>query len=170
MTLDKINAVINNIEKLKMIIRDPEQFLINKYYNLGAPNGFRIELLTARKYNLICDKLKQFHFAHFETTDSWLEKEKMINMIPVKRIREVVASHSLAKKPKKLFCPYCEKSVIPKRLHKLDLVDIVLFLITGGIWAILLFTIYIFIRRCPVCNYNMRGFKPLSENKKIIDN
>ncbi len=116
------------------IFKNPEQFLINKYYNSKPPKGFRIELLTARKYNLICDRFKQFKPAHF-----------------------------FSKHPEKTFCPYCEKSVIPKRLHKLDPGDIVLLLFTAGLWGIFLLVMYLFIRRCPVCNYNLRGFKPLSE-------
>ncbi len=131
------------------IFKDPEQFLINKYYNLKPPKGFRIELLTARKYNLICDKLKQFNLAHFKTTDIRIENEKF----------------SFAKHPKKTFCPYCEKLVIPKRLHKLDPGDIVLVLFTAGLWLVFLLVMYLFIRRCPVCNYNLRGFKPLQNTK-----
>jgi len=129
---------VDNIKKrlnvIREIFKDPEQFLTNKYYNLKHPKGFRIELLTARKYNLICDKLKQFNLAHF-----------------------------FAKHPQKTFCPYCEKLVIPKRLHKLDPGDIVLLLLTAGLWAIFLLVMYLFIRRCPVCNYNLRGFKSLSK-------
>jgi hypothetical protein len=154
---------------VKEIAKDPEQFLINKYY-IKAPKGFRIELLTARKYNLICDKLKEFDFAHFKTTDSWLEREKLIRMIPVKKIREAISGYSLTKHPKKTFCPYCEKSVIPKRTHKLDFGDLVLFLFTAGLWAIFLFAMYLFIRRCPSCNYSLRGFKPLSKQDRSTDN
>jgi hypothetical protein len=129
---------VNNIgKKLNVrrgIFNDPEQFLLNKYYNQKPPRGFRIELLTARKYNLLCGKLKQFKPAHF-----------------------------LAKHTQKTFCPYCEKTVIPKRLHKLDPGDIVLLLLTAGLWAIFLLVMYLFIRRCPVCNYNLRGFKSFSK-------
>lgn len=87
-------------------------------------------------------------------------------MITVKKIREAVSGNSFAKQPKKTFCPYCEKLVIPKRLHKLDIGDIVLVLLTAGFWAIFLFATYLFIRRCPVCNYNLRGFKSLTEDKR----
>ncbi len=62
MFVDNIGKRLNVIRE---IFKDPEQFLTNKYYNLKPPKGFRIELLTARKYNLICDKLKQFNLAHF---------------------------------------------------------------------------------------------------------
>ena len=89
-----------------------------------------------------------------------------MGMIAVKKIKEAVPRNSFAKHPKKTFCPYCEKLVIPKRLHKLDLGDIVLSLFTAGLWVIFLLVIYLFIRRCPVCNYNLRGFKSLSEDKR----
>jgi uncharacterized paraquat-inducible protein A len=129
---------VDNIEKRlnvpKEIFKDPEQFLLNKYYNQKPPGGFRIELLAARKYNLICDKLKQCKPAHF-----------------------------FAKHSQKTFCPYCEKTVIPRRLHKLDSGDIVLLLLTAGLWLVFLLVMYLFIRRCPVCNYNLRGFKSLSK-------
>lgn len=145
--------IVDNIGKrlnvASGIFKDPEQFLINKYYNLKPPKGFRIELLTARKYNLICDKLKQFKLAHFKTTDTRIEK----------------GSFSFVKHPKKTFCPYCEKPVIPKRLHKLDIGDIVLSLLTAGLWLIFLLVMYLFIRRCPVCNYNLRGFKSLQKTE-----
>jgi hypothetical protein len=160
-------------KKLKIareIVKDPEHFLISKYYGLEVPKGFRVELLTARKYNLIRDKLKHFNLAHFKTTDSRLEKGKLISMIPVEKIREAVSGYSLIRHPKKTFCPYCEKLVIPKRLHKLDFGDFVLFLFTAGLWAIFLFTMHLFIRRCPVCNYNLRGFKPLSKEDGATDN
>ncbi len=161
---------VDNIGKrltvAREIFKDPEQFLINKYFNLKPPKGFRIELLTARKYNLICDKLKQFKLAHFKTTDIRIENGKFMSMITVKKIREAVSGNSFAKHPEKTFCPYCEKPVIPKRLHKLDPGDIVLLLFTAGLWGIFLLVMYLFIRRCPVCNYNLRGFKPLSEGKR----
>ena len=148
------------------IFKDPEHFLTNKYYDLKPPKGFRIELLIAGKYNLICNKLKQFKPAHFKTTDIRIENGKFMSMITVKRIREAVSGNSFAKQPKKTFCPYCEKLVIPKRLHKLDPGDIVLSLFTAGLWVIFLLVMFLFIRRCPVCNYNLRGFKSLSEGKR----
>ncbi len=160
---------VDNIRKrlnvAREIFKDPEQFLTNKYYNLKPPKGFRIELLTARKYNLICDKLKQFKLAHFKTTDIRIENGKFMGMITVKKIRKAVSGNSFAKHPKKTFCPYCEKLVVPKRLHKLDPGDIVLLLLTAGLWGIFLLVMYLFIRRCPVCNYNLRGFKSLPKTK-----
>jgi len=131
------------------IFRDPEQFLTNKYYDLKPPKGFRIELIIAGKYNLIYNKLKQFKLAHSKPTDIQIES----------------GLFSFAKHPRRTFCPYCEKLVIPKRLHKLDPGDIVLVLFTAGLWLVFLLVMYLFIRRCPVCNYNLRGFKPLQETK-----
>jgi len=66
----------------------------------------------------------------------------------------------------KTFCPYCEKAVVPKRLHKLDAADIIIALLTAGMWAIFLLFMYLFMRKCPTCNYNLRGFKFLSEKKR----
>ena len=130
-----VDNIVKSSKIAREIFNDPEQFLINKYYNSKPPKGFRIELFTARRYNLIYDRLEQFRPAHF-----------------------------IAKHPKKTFCPYCEKLVIPKRLHKLDPGDIVLVLFTAGLWLVFLLVMYLFIRRCPVCNYNLRGFKSLSKD------
>lgn len=159
-----------NLERVLRIVKDPEHFLISKYYELEAPKGFRIELFTARKFKLICGNLKQFSLAYLKTKDYRVGSEKMTNITPVKKLREVISSHSLARRPKKLFCPYCEKLVIPKRLHKLDFGDFILFLFTAGLWAIFLFTMYLFVRRCPACNYSLRGFKPLSKEDRSTDN
>ncbi len=130
-----VDNIVKRSKIAREIFNDPEQFLINKYYNSKPPSGFRIELFTARRYNLIYDRLEQFRPAHF-----------------------------FAKHPIKTFCPYCEKLVIPKRLHKLDPGDIVLVLFTAGLWLVFLLVMYLFIRRCPVCNYNLRGFKSLSKD------
>ncbi len=130
-----VDNIVKSSKIAREIFNDPEQFLINKYYNSKPPKGFRIELFTARRYNLIYDRLEQFRPTHF-----------------------------FAKHPKKTFCPYCEKLVIPKRLHKLDPGDIVLVLFTAGLWLVFLLIMYLFIRRCPVCNYNLRGFKSLSKD------
>ena len=129
-----VDNIVKRSKIAREIFNDPEQFLINKYYNSKPPSGFRIELFTARRYNLIYDRIEQFRPTHF-----------------------------FAKHPKKTFCPYCEKLVIPKRLHKLDPGDIVLVLFTAGLWLVFLLIMYLFIRRCPVCNYNLRGFKSLSK-------
>ncbi len=147
MFVDNIGKRLNDARE---IFKDPEQFLTNRYYDLKPPKGFRIELLIAGKYNLICNKLKQFKLAHSKTTDIRIEN----------------GIFSFAKHPRKAFCPYCEKLVIPKRLHKLDPGDIVLSLFTAGLWVIFLLVMYLFIRRCPACNYNLRGFKSLSEGKR----
>lgn len=129
-----VDNIVKRSKIAREIFNDPEQFLINKYYNSKPPSGFRIELFTARRYNLIYDRIELFRPAHF-----------------------------FAKHPKKTFCPYCEKLVIPKRLHKLDSGDIVLVLFTAGLWLVFLLVMYLFIRRCPACNYNLRGFKSLSK-------
>ncbi|MCR4344270.1 MAG: hypothetical protein NUV44_05825 [Candidatus Scalindua sp.] len=154
MILDKFNTFINNVENLA---RDPEHFLTSKYQRYRNSNGFRIELYTVRKYNSICSKFK------------WLKRSnlKVDGIVSEQKKRKVRTTHSfLIKHPEKTFCPYCEKSVIPRRLHKLDFTDIIIALFTGGLWAIFLFVMYLFIRRCPVCNYNLRGFKLLSDKKR----
>ncbi len=140
-----VDNIVRNLERVFEIIKDPEHFLINKHYRLGIPNGFRIEFYIARKFKLVSENIRRFNLSR-------LERRKMISIIPVKKLREMVVSHPLARHPKKVFCPYCEKLVIPKRLHKLDFGDIMLFLFTAGLWAIFLFAMCFFIRRCPVCN------------------
>ena len=154
MILDKFNAFIDIIENLA---RDPERFLTSKYQRYRNPNGFRIELYTARKYNSICSKLKWLKLTNLIVTGIVSEQEKS----------KVRTTHFLSTRhPEKTFCPYCEKAVVPKRLHKLDFADIIITLLTAGLWAIFLFIMYIFIRRCPTCNYNLRGFKFLSDKKR----
>lgn len=152
------------------IAKDPEHFLTTKYYKQGNPNGFRLELFTARKYNSIYYKLIKFKSAILKITDDWIERGCFTGMVPAKRKRDAVTNQSLTRSSRKTFCPYCEKTVVPKRLHKFDVADIVLILLTAGLWAIFLFAMYLFIRRCPVCNYNLRGFKYLPENKNSVDN
>jgi hypothetical protein len=159
-----------NLERVMEIVKDPEHFLISKYYGLEAPKGFRVELFVAKKFKLICGNLKPLRLTYLKTKDYWFGNEKMTNKTPVKKLREVISSHSLARRPKKLFCPYCEKLVIPKRLHKLDFGDFILFLFTAGLWAIFLFTMYLLVRRCPACNYSLRGFRPLSKEDRSTDN
>ena len=150
MFLDNFNAFINNIKNLA---KDPEHFLTSKYQRHRNPIGFRIELYTARKYKSIYSKFK------------WIKcsNRKVTGTVPEQRKRKVSTTlYSPTRHPDKTFCPYCEKAVVPKRLHKLDFADIIIVLLTGGLWAIFLFIMYLFIRRCPVCNYNLRGFKFLS--------
>ena len=154
MILDKFNAFINKIENLA---KDPERFLTSKHQRYRNPNGFRIELYTARKYNSVCSRLKWLKLTNLKVTGIVSEQKKS-------RVR---TSHFLSTRhPEKTFCPYCEKAVVPKRLHKLDFADIIIALLTAGLWAIFLFIMYIFIRRCPTCNYNLRGFKFLSDKKR----
>jgi len=154
----KLNVLTRNIERLKLIAKDPEYFLINNYQRYKNTKGFRLELFIANKYNLICPKLKWFRSTNL----------KRLNLVHTQIIGDVYKSDNLTKRhPKKSFCPYCEKTVIPKRLYKLDAADIVIILFTAGLWAIFLLVMYLFLRRCPVCNYNLRGFKYLSVDKKI---
>ncbi len=154
MILDKFNAFISKIENLA---KDPERFLTNKHQRYSNPKGFRIELYTARKYNSICSKLKKLKLTNLKVTGIVSEQKKS----------KVRTTHFLSTRhPEKTFCPYCEKAVVPKRLHKLDFADIIITLLTAGLWAIFLFIMYIFIRRCPTCNYNLRGFKFLSDKKR----
>lgn len=151
MNLDKVNVFINNI---KSLAKDPERFLTSKYQGYRNPNNFRIELYAARKYNSICSKLKWFK----------LTKLNLTNIVSEQRKSRIQTTHSLSRRhSEKTFCPYCEKTVVPKRLHKLDFADIIIVLLTAGLWAIFLFIMYLFMRRCPTCNYNLRGFKYLSD-------
>ncbi|MBC8549423.1 MAG: hypothetical protein H8D23_07215 [Candidatus Brocadiales bacterium] len=153
MNLGKFSVLINNI---KYFAKDPELFLTSKYQIHRNPIGFRIELYTAKKYNSICSKLKWLKLTNLKAT----------GIITAQDRSNVSTAHfSRTKHPEKTFCPYCEKSVIPKRLHKLDFADIIITLLTAGLWAISLFIMYLFMRRCPVCNYNLRGFKFISEKK-----
>ena len=161
-----VNGIRKNLERVFGIVKNPEHFLLEKYYGLEVPKGFRIELFAARQLELICRSIKQFGSTNLKIESSWLVTEKIMGILPVRKIGEVVTGYLPAGQKKKLVCPYCEKIVIPKRLHKLDFGDFVLFLFTAGFWAIILFAMYLFIRRCPVCNYSLRGFKPLSEGKK----
>ena len=154
MNLGKFSVLINNI---KYLGKDPELFLTSKCQIHRNPTGFRIELYTAKKYNSICSKLKWLKLTNLKATGIITKQDKS----------NVCTPHfSQTKCPEKTFCPYCEKAVVPKRLHKLDFADIIITLLTAGLWAIFLFIIYLFMRRCPVCNYNLRGFKFLSDKKK----
>ncbi len=153
MNLNKFSVLINNI---KYLAKDPEHFLTSKYQGHRNPNSFRIEFYAARKYNSIRNKLKWFGYTNLKATSTSSEFKN-----------SKARTTSLPKsRTEKTFCPYCEKAVVPKRLHKLDIADIIIALLTAGLWAISLLIMYLFIRRCPVCNYNLRGFKFLSDKKK----
>lgn len=149
MFLNNIGKILN---KLKDLAKDPLCFLENNLLRYRQPKGFRIELFIAIKYNSIRFKLRQLKCKNHRATGSIPESIK-------RKTYSAINSE-------KIFCPYCEKTVVPKRLHKLDVADIILVLLTAGLWAIFLFVMYIFIRRCPVCNYNLRGFKFLSDKKR----
>ena len=103
MSHDKFNVFINNIKNLA---RDPERFLTNKYQRYRNPNGFRIELYTARKYNSICSKLKWLKLTNLKVT----------SIVPEQKENKVRTAHFLSttRHPEKTFCPYCEKSCSSK--------------------------------------------------------
>jgi len=154
MNLDIFNVLINNIKK---IANDPEIFLTNKYKEHRKPKGFRLELYVAGKYNLICSKIKWFLHKNFKIT-SFASKQRKLD--------DTQHLFTSTRHSNKTFCPYCEKAVVPKRLHKLDAADVIIALLTAGMWAIFIFIMYLFMRKCPTCNYNLRGFKFLSEKKR----
>lgn len=154
MIFDKLNAFIDKIES---ITTDPERFLSSKYQKYRNPNGFRIELYAARKYKTICGKLRWIKLTNLKIASIVTQQTKG---------KDCAKYLFPTKQPEKAFCPYCEKTVVPKRLHKLDFADIILVLFTAGLWAIFLVVMYLFVRRCPICNYNLRGFKFLSDKKR----
>ncbi len=151
------NKFIILIGKIDNIAKNPECFFINKHKRYRNSIGFRIDLYAARKYSTFFGKYKWFKLPNLRVTsiihDQQKSKARTTNLF-VKNDR------------RKTFCPYCEKAVVPKRLHKLDFADIMIALFTAGLWAIFLFIMYLFIRKCPTCNYNLRGFKFLSEKKR----
>lgn len=149
-----------NLDMLFGIVKDPERFLVETYYKSNVPKGFRIEFYVAKRYNSICDNLKQFSELYLKLDDCENRKCKTIGLFPIKKIKAIIGNVSKAKHQKKTFCPFCEKLVIPRRIHKLDYGDVVLALFTGGFWLIFIIVIYIFLRRCPICNYSLRGMKP----------
>ncbi len=154
MIFDKFNILFDKIDNLA---KDPERFLINKHKRYCNTFGFRIDLYAAKKYNTFFGKHKWFKPSDLRIT----------SIIPDQLKSKVRTTNLFTKHyPKKTFCPYCEKAVVPKRLHKLDFADIMIALFTAGLWAISLFIMYLFIRKCPTCNYNLRGFKFLSEKKR----
>ncbi|MDP6923357.1 MAG: hypothetical protein R2568_09730 [Candidatus Scalindua sp.] len=152
--MNKFNIFIG---KIKNLVKDPERILINKHNRYHNTIGFRIDLYAARKYKIFFAKRNWFKLLNLKVTDIIPEQN---------RSKTRQAQSSPTKHPEKTFCPYCEKAVVPKRLHKLDFADIVLALFTAGLWAIFLCVMYLFIRKCPTCNYNLRGFKFLSEKKR----
>ncbi len=154
MICNKFNLFIDKIDNLA---KDPERFLINKHKRYRNSIGFRIDLYAARKYNTFFGKHKWFKLSNLRVT----------GIIPDQQKSKARTTNLFAKNgPKKTFCPYCEKAVVPKRLHKLDFADIIIALFTAGLWAVFIFIMYLFIRKCPTCNYNLRGFKFLSEKKR----
>ncbi|MGR3219590.1 MAG: hypothetical protein ACUZ8H_07215 [Candidatus Anammoxibacter sp.] len=156
--LTKLMVITNfgkNIERVLGIVVNSEQFLLDRYSKLYSlpPKGFRIELYAAKRFTSICYNLKQY-------SDIYHSRGKIADVFSLKK-RETTNGNSQMKRCKvKIFCQYCEKSVEPKRLHTLDYGDIVLALFTGGFWVIFIIVIYIFLRKCPVCNNSLRGMKP----------
>ncbi|MGR3178094.1 MAG: hypothetical protein ACUZ8E_08570 [Candidatus Anammoxibacter sp.] len=157
-----ITNLERNLEMVLGIVRNPEQFLLERYDRSYStfPKGFRIELFVAKRFTSICGNLKQYSDIYLKRDGSCFGKGKLVNVFSLKK-REVTDGDSQTKRCKpKTFCQYCEKLVIPKRLHKLDYGDIVLALFTGGFWIIFVFVIYMFLRKCPFCNNSLRGMKP----------
>jgi len=154
MNCNKFNVFIDKIGNLA---KDPEHFLLNKHKSYRNSIGFRIDLYTAKKYNSFFGKHKWFKPSNFRVS----------SIIPDHQRSKSHRTNLFARiNPKKTFCPYCEKAVVPKRVHKLDFADIIIALFTAGLWVIFIFIMYLFIRKCPTCNYNLRGFKFLSEKKR----
>ncbi len=146
--------------KFLEIIKDPEHFILDRYYMSKMPDGFRLEIFLARGFHSFCDNTKQFasmcsmsktHRLHWSSLQSSPSGCK--------------GDSGVTTKNKKVFCQFCEKHVVPRRTHKLDFADIVLVLFTGGFWAIFIFVLYLFMRRCPVCNISLRGLKPVGFKK-----
>lgn len=154
-------AIIDKRETIKQMVKDPEQFLVDKYYRSHIPKGFRIELFAARKYTSTINKIKGLKHTCRDGKKSWLDKKKILEVSHFNKLWKIIKNVPSIRTPQKVFCPCCEKRVVPKRLHKLDVGDAVLFFFTAGFWGILLFIMSLFVRRCPTCNYSLRGFKPL---------
>ncbi|MCP5002924.1 MAG: hypothetical protein GY941_03095 [Planctomycetes bacterium] len=148
-------------ESLKRLSKDPEQFIIDKYYRSHTPDGFHIELFVARKYVETTCKFKALRHKYRNGNKSWLIKKRTLASPRFSALWQSLKNLSPIRSPKPVFCPYCEKRVVPRRLHKLDMGDIVIFFFTAGFWGLLLFIMSLFVRRCPTCNYSLRGFKPL---------
>ena len=156
-----VTYIEKNLDMLLGIVKDPERYLVETYYKSNVPKGFRIEFYVAKKYNSICYSIKQFGELYLKLDDC--ESRNLNSLFPIKKIKDFIGNTTKTKHQKKTFCPYCEKLVVPKRIHKLDYGDVVLALFTGGFWLIFIAVIYIFLRRCPICNYSLRGMKHSKE-------
>lgn len=150
--------------KLLEIIRDPEHFILDRYYMSEMPDGFRLEIFFARSFNWVRNNIKRKRETCSKIQSKRLDGIEMDNLSFKEKNGKGVAGGD----KKTVFCQFCEKHVVPKRTHKLDFGDIILVFFTGGFWAILLFMLYLFMRRCPDCNLSLRGVKPL-ESKKTTD-
>ncbi|MCF6149335.1 MAG: hypothetical protein E3K37_11840 [Candidatus Kuenenia sp.] len=155
-----------DLEKIKEItteiLNDPEYFILNKYYGKKSPKGFRIELFLARKFNQLHNTLKRYEYNNYIKKGSRLG-ERIPCSISFKRVRKLIDGWPSKKKQETAFCRYCERRVVPVRIHKLDFGDVMLIFFTAGVWGILLFFMYLFMRRCPYCNHSLRKLRPLSE-------
>lgn len=154
-----MDSLERKIERVLEIVKYPENFILDRYYMSEVPKGFRIEIFAAKRFTSFCDNLRHFSETYIMSEDCMHKKEETISLSHIKKLRNTIWKRWQESNSRKTFCPYCEKLVIPKRLHRLDYGDIMVFLFTGGFWAIFLLVLYIFLRKCPICNYNLRGIK-----------
>ncbi len=133
------NSLEDGVTNFLKMVKDPEDFILNRYYSLEIPKGFRLEIYLANRFTVLRNG-----------------------------IRKIRAKHSLRHPNEsnagKKFCPYCEKRVTPKRLYKPDIADLILFMFTGGFWLIFIFTIHFFLQKCPKCGYNLGGMKKIKKS------
>ncbi len=150
----------NGLEKILGIVKNPEDFLLEKYYGSTPPRGFRIDLFAAQRFTAFYENVRQLGKTRLNVNGAILDNERMINSGLIKKFVDFIKGN-----PQKTFCQYCEKVVVPRTSHKLDYADIVLFFFTGGFWAALILAMRLFMRRCPFCDQSLRGVK-----RKPVDN
>ena len=134
------NSLEEGVANFVNIVKDPEDFILNRYYSSEIPKGFRLEIYLANKFTVLRDGILK---------------------ISAKHLRRYPKDCNAGKK----FCPYCEKLVTSKRIYKPDIADLILCLFTGGFWLIFIFTIYFFLQKCPKCSYNLGGMKRRKKSK-----
>lgn len=164
--------VINLEKRLESVlgfVNDPERFLRERRGTAAVPTGFRLEIYAAQRFAAACDVLRQFSDTYLGRTEHCFAKGDGTDFVPLARLRAIVGNVAKNRGKKKTFCQYCEKAVVPRRLHKLDAGDIVLALFTGGFWLIFIFVVYMFLRRCPVCNNSLRGMKSNHRKRALPD-
>ncbi|MGR3317238.1 MAG: hypothetical protein ACUZ8O_01990 [Candidatus Anammoxibacter sp.] len=154
--------MVINLEMILGIVKNPEQFLLERDYRSYSPppKGFRLELFVAKQFTSISNNLKQYSDIYLKRRDCDIGKGNLMDLFSLKSRKAADGNPQTKRCKPKTFCQYCEKLVIPKRLHKLDYGDILLSLFTGGFWIIFIFVIYMFLRKCPFCNNSLRGIKP----------